>query len=759
MKILWISPTPSHPQNAGNRAHIYALAKEVLEAGHEVTFVWYGQESAPEEAQEEMKQFWTHYYFIPHRLRDRKKSKGNMWGIDDWFNTDIESTIRFLQAQESFDAVYCEYVFFSKVLTLFPQNVLKILNCHDRMSGRAELLAKNGIEPDFFYTTADEEKKALDRADLVLAIQEEEKIFFESLTSKAVMELGYPVDVCEVEVEPYDGILRIGYLGSNNSLNRKSVEMIVELVKEIPGLSEKLTLVLAGTICNGIKDYDFIDKMGIIETEYEFYEQIDLAINPMIDGTGLKIKTLSAIRHQAPFLSTESGSKGLEIEFSEHCRETLEEMVQDIENIINKPEMWLELLREESKRLLRGYQNRQTLQMGHLLRAIDSTSVRHIRKKRVLIVTDIAFWEAGVGSHSRILSMCLALQEKFALTVFFYGSIYEQRLEQIEQAGLTCEVVSYKSYEEKAKSLNVLLTSPNLESLKNKRHEIFAKTLKMFLDSREYFDTIVIEYLWLAYVRDVIGYNALTILDSHDLMAYREYRFVSEGLKTSISLTFAQELEIIERFNAVIAIQHEEASLLSKTLTSTIPLCCPHGTEIVEKTKRRNKKKFVEIGFVGADSDANIHAIQWFLEQIWPVVRSLSIRLNIYGKVCQKLALKDEKILLHGLVPNLELAYSNCDFMINPMIHGGGIKIKSIEAMAHGLALIASPEGAVGIQKPEQSGVIVAKTRQEFIDAVILLSTNSELCTQMGLDAKSSAKQQFSREECFAPLVELIGSI
>jgi len=418
MKILWISPTPSHPQNAGNRAHIFAMGREILAAGHDVTFLLYGQEMNSEEDKTQMESFWSRFIFVPHRLRDRKKTQGDLWGIDDWFNIDLESAVRFLQGQNQFDAVYCEYVFLSKVLTIFPKGTLKILSCHDRMSDRAELLAKQGIPPDFYYTSQVQEKIALDRADLVIAIQENEKLFFESLTQKTVIEVGYPVEANFVPLRPFDGNLRVGYLGSNNSLNRKSVELFLSALKEDSYLAQHVESVLAGTICDGIVDERVI-KLGVVEDESELYQQIDIAINPMVDGTGLKIKSLSAIRHGVPLLATETGGMGLPVGIAEHRFKDVADLVMAVRNLLLDPVTQLDRLRLDSKRVFEAYQERHQAQVTGLLRAIATRSIRHLARKRVLLVTDVPFWEFGVGSHSRILALCRALQDQYALTVVF----------------------------------------------------------------------------------------------------------------------------------------------------------------------------------------------------------------------------------------------------------------------------------------------------------------------------------------------------
>ena len=51
-KILVISPTPTHPQNAGNRIRIYNLVSNLKELGHDVHFLYEGRESISDHVEE-----------------------------------------------------------------------------------------------------------------------------------------------------------------------------------------------------------------------------------------------------------------------------------------------------------------------------------------------------------------------------------------------------------------------------------------------------------------------------------------------------------------------------------------------------------------------------------------------------------------------------------------------------------------------------------------------------------------------------------
>jgi len=68
------------------------------------------------------------------------------------------------------------YTFLTKAFEYAPPGVVKILDTHDLFSGRRELFENFAVAPEFFYTSPEREKIALDRADAVIAIKQSEAL-------------------------------------------------------------------------------------------------------------------------------------------------------------------------------------------------------------------------------------------------------------------------------------------------------------------------------------------------------------------------------------------------------------------------------------------------------------------------------------------------------------------------------------------------------------------------------------------------------
>ena len=747
MKILWLSPTPSHPQTAGNRVHIYQLGKCLIDEGHEIIFVLYNQENASNEDIEAMRHFWPNFFVVPVKTQGRKKTCGEVWGIDDWFSSDLEPIIKFF-SQQGIKAIICEYVFMSKAFTYVSSDTVKILDCHDRMSNRHKLLLSHDIKPDFFYTSEAQERIALNRADIILAIQNEEKKYFESLTHNIVLELGYMGSADPLPILPTINKLRIGIIGSSNSLNKKSVHCFFDVLQQSPDIRRDLKIIMAGTLGNEFA-HEADLNLGVIKDENIFYNNVDLVINPMIGGTGLKIKTVCAIQRHKPFLSTVAGTIGLPVNHPGHQCSNIKDFIPFLQKLCNKEQrdILLNELRDETLRLSHVYELKQKKYFQKFKNYLND------KKKKVLIVTEIPFWENGVGSHSRILNLCNALKKKFRLKIFFFGSIYPERIRAIEAQGLSQEVISYKEYEERSKNIPyVNISSDKFNNINMKKHQSFVKSLYIFL-SEEKFHTIIIEYIWNAYLKDAIKHKCLTILDTHDVMSFRKYSFLNKEFPLDITLN--QELEIYKQFNSVLFIQKKEYDYIKACDCRFISVCCSHN---ISRTLTKNPYKGIHFGFIAGNSAVNKEAITFFIENIWKFQNRNDAVLHIYGNICKEMYISNKKIITHGLINNLNEIYSQCNIMINPVAHGSGLKIKSVEAIAFGKPLIASPEAISGIQNPELCGIIVAKNRTDFITAMLRLSYDRVFLERLTNDAKIVSKKIFSNMTSYDHLIRMIES-
>ena len=252
MKLLIISPIPTDPQTAGNRARVSNLIAILEHLGHDVTFAYVPYETADYQAMELRLGSRLHILRSEgpplHTLVGRAKRKilralslrsAHLWCVDDWFDNGLLSQVMRLQNTGGFDTVLIEYVFLSKLATLFPESVRTIIDTHDLMGDRHKIYLKSGMQPFWFATQPEEEIRALNRADAVIAIQEEEAAYLRQRVSSEVFCVGY-IGSLDSAPLPDPGGTRILFVGSANPINVQGLEWFLqsafpEIRARVPG--------------------------------------------------------------------------------------------------------------------------------------------------------------------------------------------------------------------------------------------------------------------------------------------------------------------------------------------------------------------------------------------------------------------------------------------------------------------------------------------------------------------------------------------
>ncbi|MFK7894927.1 MAG: glycosyltransferase family 4 protein [Myxococcota bacterium] len=217
--------------------------------------------------------------------------------------------------------------------TPLPDNTRFVIDTHDVLHQRAARYRDAGAEIARDMS-AEEEMKALATFDAILAIQEKEgELIKTALPDSPVLVVPHGIDLPEMQAldraptpvethgtrgaggtEPILPI-RLGFLGGRDEANRSALEWFLEHVW--PTLQNRfgsrIELHVAGQICQDWQsEATGIRKIGVLETIEDFWPNVDIAVNPVRFGSGLKIKNVEALAYARPLITTAIGAEGLE---------------------------------------------------------------------------------------------------------------------------------------------------------------------------------------------------------------------------------------------------------------------------------------------------------------------------------------------------------------------------------------------------------------------------------------------------------------
>ncbi len=187
--------------------------------------------------------------------------------------------------------------------------------------------------------------------------------------------------------------------------------------------------------------------------------------------------------------------------------------------------------------------------------------------------------------------------------------------------------------------------------------------------------------------------GARILLDSHDLQA-RQFALMNEHMpwlrpRVSYEAMLAQELAFMREADLLIHLNAREeaefrASLPEKTHALLYPAVPPAPTGPGGE----------DIVIVSSNNSANVDSVIWFLREIAP--RAEGVRVKIAGNVDAGVRSRDGALFERyknwflGRVENPGAIYAGARLVLLPTIDGHGLSIKTVEAMASGLPLIAT---------------------------------------------------------------------
>lgn len=337
--ILVLSPTPTAPTDQGNRKRIHAVCRELQRRGARIHFVFYPQEwwfdFLPDDLVREMARQWDSFHLLPATRHTYTKPQGADYLVDEWWDDSIGDYLQWLFKRNRFDAFIVNYAYMSKAFEYAPANTLKILDTHDKFTGRRQLLADHGIAPEFFYTTEDQEAIAMNRAQLVWAIKDEERDFYRSISGTPCITMPHiepEARVARMRRPEDHGRLVIGMLGSGNVINVNNARAFVKVALPIIARREAPVVIrFVGAMCSRLPDLEGlpgVELMGPVESTDEFYRDVDLVIVPLAFSTGLKIKAVEAFATGMPLVAMGHALEGIPTRHRWHRCETMEEVAE-----------------------------------------------------------------------------------------------------------------------------------------------------------------------------------------------------------------------------------------------------------------------------------------------------------------------------------------------------------------------------------------------------------------------------------------------
>jgi len=221
-----------------------------------------------------------------------------------------------------------------------------------------------------------------------------------------------------------------------------------------------------------------------------------------------------------------------------------------------------------------------------------------------------------------------------------------------------------------------------------------------------------------------------------------------------------QELELVDLADTTLVVSEEERRVLLDEAPAADVQVVSNIHQIFGSASPFGKRR--DILFIGAFAHPpNGDAVRWLADGILPLIHSRlpSLCCHVIGAdpPAQIRALADERLKIHGYVPDVRPFLDACRLSVAPLRYGAGVKGKVNQSLAHGLPVVATSQAADGMFLEDGKSVLLADDPRAFADAVIRLYRDEQLWNRLSEEGVRIMERHFSFAVATRALERLVG--
>jgi len=367
---------------------------------------------------------------------------------------------------------------------------------------------------------------------------------------------------------------------------------------------------------------------------------------------------------------------------------------------------------------------------------------------KILVLDEEFPFPLNTGKRIRSFNLTKRIAQRHELHYLAYATGNSEAFKELERAGIYPIAVSHH-VPPKSGVLFYFRLLMNLFSkypyiVTSHYSKIFQKHLEDALD-RIRPDLIICE--WSPYA--IFGKNITDtkiIIVAHNVESRIWERYYENEPHPIKKWYIKKQMQKVARFEHAVFNWADGATAVSAIETQEIQSYNPllnvetveNGVDLQYFVPDYNRRVGKELIFVGSMNwRPNQDAIKYFVEDIFPLVleKDNDIIANFVGQNPPPFIEKLNDIpgiKIVGRVDDVRPYVHNGAVYIVPLRIGGGTRLKIIEALAMGKAVVSTRVGAEGLNVTDGQDIMLADTPEEFADKIMVLMHDAQLRNKLG---------------------------
>jgi glycosyltransferase involved in cell wall biosynthesis len=221
------------------------------------------------------------------------------------------------------------------------------------------------------------------------------------------------------------------------------------------------------------------------------------------------------------------------------------------------------------------------------------------------------------------------------------------------------------------------------------------------------------------------------------------------------------EQQICRRFEVVLAVNRQDAEAL-KVACEVIPI----GVDAVGTAPLALQPGSLNLVSLGTMFyPPNVEGVIWFATEVLPLIQAVrpEVTYTIIGPrppaIIYDLARRNPRIRVTGYLAELRPALEASCGLVVPLLSGGGMRVKILEALSLGLPVISTTIGAESINLENEKTGLLADTPQEFAQSCLKLLNEPDLQVVLSNAGRQLALEQYDFRKAYAPLKKIYSNL
>jgi glycosyltransferase involved in cell wall biosynthesis len=283
-----------------------------------------------------------------------------------------------------------------------------------------------------------------------------------------------------------------------------------------------------------------------------------------------------------------------------------------------------------------------------------------------------------------------------------------------------------------------------------------ARALRDTLERRA-FDVVQVEFSQMAY--HDLPPGPLRILDAHNvehLLLDRVGRQESQPVRRFYAELQARkfrpdEIRACRRMDGVLTTSGADRAVLAGEGVDTPIHVAPNGVDVEYFTPPDVPTPMPRLLFTGAINYApNTDAVLCFCTDILPRIRAVvpEATFAVVGRKPPERVrrLASPSVMVTGTVPDVRPFMRDAAVFVVPLRSGSGTRLKILEALASGCAVVSSSVGCEGLDVTDGQDILVADTPGAFADAVVRCLRDPDLRARLGARGRALVERWYRWE-------------